>query len=93
MQKAPQLVALWCVVCLRHDIGHQDLVSGSVLTDHGDSFPDARVPAEHCLNFAQFEMKMLLASILPRVSLELMPGQDFRPQRIGLALAPPTGVN
>src|SRR5262249_5415487 len=45
------------------------------------------------LNFAQFEMKMLLASILPRVQLELIPGQNLHPERLGLALAPPTGVN
>ncbi len=45
------------------------------------------------VNFAQFEMKMLLASILPRVQLDLMPGQNLKPERLGLALAPPTGVN
>lgn len=42
--------------------------------------------------FAQYEMKIILASILPRIALELIPGQDFRAQRMGLALAPPTGV-
>ncbi len=42
--------------------------------------------------FAQFEMKVILASILPRIELELIAGQDFRPKRMGLALAPPTGV-
>lgn len=42
--------------------------------------------------FAQFEMKVILASILPRVDLELIAGQDFRAKRMGLALAPPTGV-
>jgi cytochrome P450 family 110 len=45
------------------------------------------------MNFAQFEMKMLLASILPRVELELLHGQSFKPERLGLALTPPTGVN
>ncbi len=42
--------------------------------------------------FAQYEMKIILASILPRIALELIPDQDFRAQRLGLALAPPTGV-
>jgi cytochrome P450 family 110 len=45
------------------------------------------------MNFALFEMKMLLSTILPRVSLELLPGQNFKPERLGLALTPPTGVN
>jgi cytochrome P450 len=42
--------------------------------------------------FALYEMKIILASILPRIELELIPGQDFRAKRLGLALAPPTGV-
>ena len=45
------------------------------------------------MNFALFEMKILLASILPRVELELVPGQDFKPERLGLALSPKTGVD
>lgn len=42
--------------------------------------------------FALYEMKIILASILPRIELELIPGQDFKAKRLGLALAPPTGV-
>jgi cytochrome P450 len=44
------------------------------------------------INFALFEMKVLLSTILSRVELELVPGQDFRPKRMMLALSPPTGV-
>lgn len=45
------------------------------------------------MNFALFEMKILLATILPRVDLSLVPGQDFKPERLGLALSPKTGVD
>lgn len=44
------------------------------------------------MNFALFEMKMLLATILPRVEMELLPGQSFYPKRMMLTMAPPTGV-
>ncbi|MEW6734148.1 MAG: cytochrome P450 [Acidobacteriota bacterium] len=44
------------------------------------------------MDFAQFEMKILVASILPRIEMELLPNQSFKPRRQGITLAPPTGV-
>lgn len=43
-------------------------------------------------SFALFEMKLLLANILPRVRMELVPGQSFQPKWDVPTLVPSTGV-
>ncbi|HZS43493.1 MAG TPA: cytochrome P450 [Blastocatellia bacterium] len=56
-------------------------------------FPFGGAP-RRCLGmaFAIFEMNLILASIIPHVQMELIPNQDLTPTRMGLALAPPSGV-
>ena len=44
------------------------------------------------MDFAWFEMTLILASIIPHVNMELIPGQDLTPTRLGLAIVPPSGV-